>query len=81
MDAGASADEAVGAMRPPVFFKRKNAVVQAVRVWSAAAIVRAIAKLASTARDARLNAALGRDILGDALFTLARHAGGNRQGR
>lgn len=76
---GQTADQAVDAMRPPVFFKRKGKVTQALRVWSPAAIARATARLATTARDARLDAALGRDILSDTLFALARFAAGSRR--
>ncbi len=75
MGGGASAEQAVEGMRPPVFFKRKGKVAKALQAWSPAALDRAILRLASTARDARLDSALGRDLLSDTLFTLARHAG------
>jgi DNA polymerase-3 subunit delta len=39
---GASVSEAVGALRPPVFFKRVPVVTRALSIWSAAALTEAI---------------------------------------
>lgn len=40
--AGASAQEAMAAMRPPVFFKRQNLVARALQVWTVASLTEAI---------------------------------------
>jgi DNA polymerase-3 subunit delta len=76
MDAGASVRDAVEGMRPPIFYQRRDKVEKALRLWPAAMLQRASTRLATTARDARLNAALGRAILSEALIGLCRYAAG-----
>jgi DNA polymerase-3 subunit delta len=76
MDAGASARDAVEGIRPPIYFQRKAKVEKALRIWPAAMLPRACARLATTARDARLNAVLSRAILAEALIGLCRYASG-----
>jgi DNA polymerase-3 subunit delta len=71
VDAGKSPHEAMEQMRPPVFFKRRDAVIRAIAAWTSGEIVRVQARLAVTARDARLGGALGHDILGEALLAMA----------
>lgn len=74
VDGGRSPSDVVGGMRPPVFFKRKNAVTLALGLWTAPRLQKALALLSDTVRDARLNAHLGREIVGVTLITLASHA-------
>lgn len=81
VDAGRRPADVVDGLRPPIFYKRKDKVTTALGLWSAARLERAGGLLADAVRDARLNAALARQIVGDALFTLARvaeQAGRNR---
>lgn len=75
VDGGTPPKDVVAGARPPVFFKRQDKVAAALSLWSATAISRAIARLAATARDARLSQGLGREILAETLIALARHAG------
>jgi DNA polymerase-3 subunit delta len=42
MAGGASASEAMGAMRPPVFFKRQPMVTRALALWNVATLTQAI---------------------------------------
>jgi DNA polymerase-3 subunit delta len=44
METGLSATDAVGAMRPPVFFKAKSAMTASLQSWSAEALLAAIAE-------------------------------------
>jgi DNA polymerase-3 subunit delta len=78
VDGGVPAREAVDGMRPPVFFKRKDKVGQAVSRWTATDLARAQDRLAVTVRDARLNAALGHDILADTLLAICGNAARRR---
>jgi DNA polymerase-3 subunit delta len=74
VDAGVSPTDAVNGARPPVFFKRKGKMETALGLWPPARLARAIVVLGDAARDARLNAALSADIVGETLLTLARAA-------
>ena len=82
VEAGRSPSDAVEAARPPVFFKRKAAVTRALCLWTPARLERAVTILGEAAREVRLNAALGPDIIGETLITIARvaeQAGRNRR--
>lgn len=74
VEAGVSPGDAVNGARPPVFFKRKGKVEAALGLWTPARLARAIVVLGEAARDARLNAVLAADIVGETLLTLARAA-------
>jgi DNA polymerase III subunit delta len=74
VEAGATPVEAVDGMRPPVFFKRRDKVLKALQVWSGARLVKALRVLSEAARDVRLADSLKAEVLGEALFTLARAA-------
>lgn len=74
VDGGRRPEDVVDGLRPPLFFKRKGKVAVALRLWTAARLERALALVADTVRDARLNPALAREIVGDTLITLARVA-------
>jgi len=72
MEAGSGAAEVVERMRPPVFYKRKPAMVRALEAWDAPRLSRALGALGEAIRASRLNADLGLDIVGATLFALAR---------
>lgn len=74
VERGRTPSEAVEAARPPIFFKRRDKVVQALDLWSGPRLARAVTVLGETAREARLNAALAAAIVGETLLTLARAA-------
>ncbi len=74
VDAGKRPAEAVAAVRPPVFFKRTDAVARMLTIWTAPRLVRAIEIAGRTVRDCRLEPALAWPILSQTLFTLARAA-------
>jgi DNA polymerase-3 subunit delta len=75
VDGGTSASAVVEGLRPPVFFKRRDKVVKALQIWSAPRLARALAILSDAARETRLASRLEREIVGEALFTIARAAG------
>ena len=58
MDAGKSFDDAARALRPPLFFKQKDAIAAQCRVWSEARLLTALQRIGETALAARRNAAL-----------------------
>lgn len=71
VDAGRNPGEVVETMRPPVFFKRKKAVVDALGLWSTQRLQRISAALAEAVRDARLNAGLAEAIVTERLLSIA----------
>ena len=76
MDAsGRGAEAAVGAMRPPVNFKRKRDVMQALGRWRLDRLTAALARIERTAYLARADAALAEAHLGTAVIALVRMAG------
>ncbi len=74
VDGGRRPADVVDGLRPPVFYKRKDRMAVALGLWTAPRLERALALLGDVVRDARLNPALARQIVGDALVTLARVA-------
>lgn len=74
VDGGRRPADVVDGMRPPVFYKRKDKMTLALGAWSAIRLEKAGQLLADTVRDARLNPALSRQIVADALVTLGRVA-------
>nr|WP_246329295.1 DNA polymerase III subunit delta [Chthonobacter rhizosphaerae] len=80
VDAGRRPEDVVDVARPPIFFKRKQTVIKALRLWTPARLERALALLADAVRDARLNPALANAIIGDILLRIARVAA-QAQGR
>jgi DNA polymerase-3 subunit delta len=81
VDRGRSPSEVVETARPPVFFKRKAAFERSLGLWNGARLERAVTLLGETAREARLNAALAPDIVGEAFLTLSRAAAQFGRGR
>ena len=74
VDGGRRPLDVVEGLRPPVFFKRKEKMALALAAWTAPRLERGLALLSDTVRDARLNPALARQIVADALVTIARVA-------
>lgn len=62
LDAGRSFDDAARALRPPLFFKQKDAMEAQCRRWTSLDVARARVRIAEIARLARLNSALDTPI-------------------
>ena len=58
LDAGRSLDDALRALRPPLHFKQRDAFSAQARNWSKASLDAALARIADTAKAARLSSAL-----------------------
>jgi len=71
---GDSADFAMQRGAPPVHFSRKDSVGQALRLWTAARLVRVMSQLAEASLEARRNAPLGEAIAERALLNIAMNA-------
>jgi DNA polymerase-3 subunit delta len=56
---------------PPVHFKRKDRVGQALRTWTPARLLRAMQQLAEASLEARRNAALAEAIAQRVLLSIA----------
>jgi DNA polymerase-3 subunit delta len=67
VDAGQRLDDALKAMRPPLFFKQRDAFARQVRRWSRAQLDQALKRIADTAKAARLTSAL-EDVLTERLI-------------
>ena len=59
MEAGQSMDEALRGLRPPLFFKQRDAFVQQVELWSSAKLARALTRITETQKATRSGAQLG----------------------
>lgn len=58
IDAGRSFDGAARGLRPPIFFKQKDAIAAQCRLWPEARLLSALQRIGETAKAARRNAAL-----------------------
>jgi DNA polymerase III subunit delta len=58
LDAGRSFDDAARALRPPLFFKQKDAMEAQCRIWTSEHLSRIRVRIAETARTARLQGEL-----------------------
>jgi DNA polymerase III subunit delta len=67
LEAGASMDEALKGLRPPVFYNQRGAFVAQVELWSAAKLIRALARITEAQRLARSGGELG--ALDEAVLT------------
>jgi DNA polymerase-3 subunit delta len=67
----APAEAAMGALRPPLNYKRKAAFLTALRLWKLPAISRALARLDQAALEARANSGLAPALAGTALLAIA----------
>ena len=70
-DDGASQDEAIGTIRPPVFFQRRARVERQLSLWSRLRIERALAMLDQAMVDSRLRGAISDEVVGEALTLIA----------
>jgi len=71
IDDGDSADFAMQRGAPPVHFSRQKVVGEALRLWSAPRLLRAMGQLAEASLDARRNAPLAEAIAQRTLLSLA----------
>lgn len=81
MEQGASAGDAVGALRPPVFFKAKPRLTRQLGLWSRPRIARALEVLMEAEADTKRTGMPGEAICARALFTLANAAKAARERR
>lgn len=74
VDTGATADSAMRALRPPVFFKRQNAFRRQVSAWPGAAVSKALASVARSELEGRRRPELAEAMLGRCILRLCRTA-------
>lgn len=74
IDAGQTAERVIDAVKPPIFFRRKPLVLQALSGWSTARLETAAQRVDEAVFLARRLPALGAEIVADTLFTVARVA-------
>jgi len=74
VDAGDSTEFAMKRGAPPVHFTREKAVGEALRIWSAPRLIRAMEQLAEASLDMRRNASLAETIAQRTLLALAMNA-------
>ena len=67
VDAGQRLDDALKAMRPPLFFKQKDAFARQVRRWTRPQLDQALRRIAEAAKAARLSSVI-EDILAERLI-------------
>jgi DNA polymerase III subunit delta len=79
IDNGATAESAMRAARPPIFFKRQNAIRRQVTIWTDDSLGRACELIASVEAETRRMAQLAEAMVGRCVLTLAR-ASRPRQG-
>lgn len=75
------AASAVGAMKPPVYFKRRNRIVEALDSFSLDSMSQQLDRLEHSSFEARRNPLLGRSIAGTALLAIALTARRSRSHR
>ena len=73
---GATAADAVGALRPPVFFRRAGQLAQAASRWSAGAITRALRDVTNAELACKRTGAPADVICRQTILSLAARAGG-----
>ena len=74
IEAGSGADRAVGALRPPVFFKRAPAFREALRLWSAARAGEALERLVAAEAACKRAGAVPGALCAQTLLGIARAA-------
>ncbi len=79
MATGSSADEAMRALRPPVFIMHKNAFGAALRIWPETALARALAQSLETEKTMKSTGAPVEALLGRLLMALAGYAAKRRR--
>lgn len=70
-ESGLSPQNAVDAMRPPIFFKRKPLVIRQIDCWSRQTLEKAMARVDETALQTRLNAPLATALITDLILALS----------
>ena len=78
IEAGASPDAAVKALRPPVFFKRNRAFREGLRLWNAAKAGEALERLVEAEAACKRTGAATDALCAEALLGIAREAGAGR---
>lgn len=71
VESGASADEAINGMIPPVHFRRKPVVQTALTSWTSARLARVMSQLAEAALEVRRQASLAEAIAHRTLLSIA----------
>ncbi len=79
MSTGNSTDEAMRALRPPVFVMRKNAFGAALRIWPETALARAINQSMETEKQMKSTGAPVEALLGRLLIALSSYAAKRRR--
>jgi DNA polymerase III subunit delta len=79
MEGGASASEAAKAARPPVFFRREGAFVQALGIWSMAALDQACVRVWETERGCKRTGAPAETLCRNAIIGLAQRGAAARR--
>lgn len=75
MEAGQGAEDAARSARPPVFFRRVDLFVRALRLWTAPALLEAIGTLVEAERGCKRTGAPDETLCREAIAALARRAG------
>ncbi len=65
------ASSVIGALRPPVNFKRKDKITRALSLWNRPALERALKRLDKTSLDTRKNSALATSLASTAFLAIA----------
>lgn len=83
LDKGRPLEDALRQLKPPLFFKQKDAFTSQLRLWTAPRLLAAISKIAATAQAARRSTRLEEAQVERLLLALATMAGAerNRSGR
>lgn len=71
---GTSASNAVNGFRPPLNFRRKDAVTKALSIWPESSLERQLGRLEKTSLDTRANAALDVPLAATALLAICLEA-------
>jgi DNA polymerase-3 subunit delta len=79
--AGASAEQAIRAARPPIFFKQQDSYRRQLARWSEARLRRALDRVADAEFRMKLTGLPAETICREAMFTTAREAINTRYGR
>jgi DNA polymerase-3 subunit delta len=72
---------AIGAMRPPVFYQRRDRVERQIALWPLARIERTLAHLDQAMLDSRLRSAITDEVIGEALTLVVATAVSLRRAR
>ena len=81
VDRGESLDRAVGALKPPLFFKTRNRFLAQARRWSAPALRQALDRLTESEADCKRTGLPGETICARTLYQMAALARGRGQRR